>query len=246
MGLPGQGQPLTVQSRMRADRLAALPDHLRGKAWSAQRDRLAGKAVNQPIGVGCKPLGLVQYEWIRLNRLGHRHVKPFGWKVLLPIILSLAMAGVLSHAAGSAPVSMRVEPAKQIYTRREGLMMKFTFTAREKTKLCLDKDPLTQMQLTIHRAGHGKMELQPLVVRDNRALLERNMKVRWLEPGEQVVLRANIKRLGFAGGGAWEPGEYSVRAVFHLCEQTPNPEVTDIGREIPVSTDRPGWFMIMI
>ncbi len=172
--------------------------------------------------------------------------KPFAWRLLVPIILLLAGLALRAGAAGTAPLRMDVEPAKQIYTDREGLMVKFILTAREKTKLCLEKDPLSQMRITVSRSGQGKVPLEPLVLRDNRVLFDQNMKVRWLNPGDRVYLRANLKRLRFSGGGRWEPGEYSVSAVFNLCEQTPNEEVNDLGKEIPIPTARPGWFMIMI
>jgi len=70
--------------------------------------------------------------------------------------------------------------------------------------------------------------------------------LRWLEPGENVTLRANLKRFQFADGEHWEPGEYNVRATFNLCAQTPETEATVLEEEIPVKSAKSGWFMISI
>lgn len=149
------------------------------------------------------------------------------------------------QAAESPTLKLEIEPMKRIYSSREGLMMKFVFTARQKTKLCMDKDILGQMQFSIYRSGKGKLPLQPLVLRDNSQIFAQPMKVRWLEAGESVTLRANLKRFQFAEGEKWVPGEYSVNAVFNLCEQNAEETVTDPGRETPVRAQGQGWFMIM-
>lgn len=143
-------------------------------------------------------------------------------------------------------LKLEIEPTKQIYSSHEGLVLKFTFTARSKTKLCLAKDILSQTQVTISRPGKGKVLLKPLVMRDNSALFQEPMQVQWLDSGESLSLRANLKRFQFDDGEQWTPGEYNVDARFNLCEQTPAEEVTDPGQEIPVKAVHPGWFMIMI
>lgn len=153
-------------------------------------------------------------------------------------------------SAGQAgePVALRleIEPTKQIYSNHEGLVVQFTFKAKEKIKLCLAKDILSQMQISISRPGKGKIPLQPLVMKDNSQIFQEPMKVQWLESGQGVTLRANLKRYRFADEEQWTPGEYNVSAVFNLCEQTPQEVVTDPGQEIPVKAVRQGWFMIMI
>jgi hypothetical protein len=75
-----------------------------------------------------------------------------------------------ASAPPAPPVEMRLAPLKDIYSRREGIVMQFIFTAKAKTKLCLDKDILSQMQLSVYRSGEGKLPLQPLVIKDNSHL----------------------------------------------------------------------------
>jgi len=143
-------------------------------------------------------------------------------------------------------LQLTIEPIKQIFSNHEGLVAKFTFLARSRTKLCLDKDLLSQMQVSISKSGTGKLPLKPLVIQDNSQIFQEPMKVVWLESGESLSLRANLKRYQFDGGEQWTPGEYSVNATFNLCEQTPEPVVTDPGKETPVKASGQGWFMIMI
>lgn len=174
-----------------------------------------------------------------------RMQKPIG--LLLSIIaISGLFFSPLSKAADPPGLKLEVEPVKRIYSDREGLMVKFIFKAQSKTKLCLDNDILSQMQISIYRPGSGKLALQPLVLRDNSVIFQQPMQVRWLESGDSLTLRANLKRFKFANGESWEPGEYNVNATFNLCEQTPAEYVTDSGQEIPIKAARQGWFMIML
>ena len=142
-------------------------------------------------------------------------------------------------------LQMRLLPQKEIFSSREGLVMQFIFTAKAKTKLCLDKDILSQMQVSIFKSGQGKMPLKPLVIKDNSHLFLEPMKVVWLEAGQNLTVRANLKRFDLDGGAIWTPGEYSADATFNLCEQTPVVPVTEPGQETPVKASRLGWFMIM-
>jgi hypothetical protein len=169
------------------------------------------------------------------------------WLLIIILVSGLAVAGRGYATDGDgAGLKLRLEPTKQIYSNHEGLVMKFIFMAQSKTKLCLDKDILSQMQITIAQPGQGKIPLKPLVLTDNSQIFQEPMKVLWLEAGDSVTLRANLKRFQFDGGNQWAPGEYSVNAVFNLCEQTPAEVVTDPGKEIPVKSTGQGWFMIMI
>jgi hypothetical protein len=143
-------------------------------------------------------------------------------------------------------LKLTLEPIKDIYSNGVGLMMKFVFTARTRVKLCLDRDLLSQMQVDIVRSGDGKIPLQPLVITDNSELFQRPMQVRWLDPGQTVALRANLKRYQFGGGYTWGPGEYTVGATFNLCEQTPTEEVDPAAPETLVRSAGRGWFMIMM
>lgn len=168
------------------------------------------------------------------------------WRLCF-IIAALVLFGLpFSFAGDDALLRLDVEPLKQIFSSREGLVAKFTFTAQKRTKLCLAKDLLSQMQVTISRSGRGKLPLQPLVMRDNSQLFQEPMRVYWLDPGQSVTLRANIKRYQFNEGEHWTAGAYNVGATFNLCEQTPDETVTDPGQEIPIKASRQGWFMIMI
>ena len=142
-------------------------------------------------------------------------------------------------------MQLRLEPLKSIYSHREGVVMQFVFTAQTKTKLCLDKDILSQLSVSLFRAGQGRLPVQPIVIQDNSQLFMEPMRVVWLSPGQQMTLRANLKRFQLDGGATWLPGEYSADATFNLCEQTPVEPVTEPGREIPVKAVRPAWFMIM-
>ena len=81
----------------------------------------------------------------------------------------------------------------------------------------------------------GAIVAQPLVMRDNSELFERARKIRWLESGESLTLRANLKRFHFNEGHRWQPGEYSAKATFGLCEQTPGDYDDPAGAETPGS-----------
>jgi hypothetical protein len=163
-------------------------------------------------------------------------------------IILVALCWLASTGQAGEPVGLRleIEPIKQIYSIREGLVVKLIFKANQKTKLCMAKDILSQMDIAIFRPGQGKLALQPLVIKDNSTIFQEPMKVQWLESGQSLTLRANLKRYQFLDTDQWTPGEYNVSATFNLCEQTPAERVTDPGREIPVRAVRQGWFMIMI
>jgi hypothetical protein len=170
-----------------------------------------------------------------------------GLRKALGFVISIIAAFILPTMGLAEPgLKLDVVPVKRIYSSREGLMMKFVFTAQSRTKLCLSKDILSQMRINIHRSGSGKLPLQPLVVHDNSVLFQEPMQIRWLDVGESITLRANLKRFRFADDNKWEPGEYSVEVIFNLCEQTPNDYVTASDKEIPVKSRQPGWFMIML
>lgn len=159
------------------------------------------------------------------------------------------LSATTGHAQNSdpelaPPLEFTAEPTKRIYSFREGVMVKFILKATRPAKVCLEKDVLTQMQVHISRSGE-ELPLQPLVVKDNRLMFHQPMKIRWLEPGEQLLFRANLKRFQFAGGETWEPGEYNITATFNLCEQTDSVEYDPAGQEVPIKTEQPGWFMIM-
>ncbi len=124
-------------------------------------------------------------------------------------------------------------------------MVKFVFKARERVKLCLEKDILTQLQLTLSKSGKGILPLEPLVVKDTRELFQQNLKVLWLDPGESTLFRANLKRFQFANGEEWTPAEYSISAKFSLCEQTPTDYVDPAAPETLIESENTGWFMIM-
>jgi hypothetical protein len=162
------------------------------------------------------------------------------------ILATLACMINLGRAGELQRLRLEIEPTKQIYSNREGLVVKLTLTANEKTKLCLAKDILSQMQISISRPGQGKMALQPLIIQDNSKIFQEPMKVQWLDSGQRVTLRANLKRFRFVDSEQWTPGEYNVNATFNLCAQTPTDVVTEPEVEIPIKAVKQGWFMIMI
>ncbi len=166
--------------------------------------------------------------------------------IIAIVTATVALASLsLANTTENSPITLEIEPVKRIYSSREGVMVKFVLKATDRVKLCLAKDILSQVQVNIHRSGSGKMGMKPLVLRDNSEIFQQRLKVRWLESGESVVLRANLKRFQFANGTQWTPGEYHIGATFNLCEQTPNEEVTVSEKEIPIQSTRTGWFMIM-
>lgn len=167
------------------------------------------------------------------------------WTLFTIILVLLLIVGGQVRAGETPGLQLTVSPAKQIFSNREGLVALFTFKAQAKTKLCLAEDILSQMQVNISRSGTGKLPLKPLVIKDNSQIFQEPMRVVWLESGQSLTLRANLKRYQFDGGELWTPGEYSVAATFNLCEQTPALKVTDPGQEIPVKSNGQGWFMIM-
>jgi len=130
----------------------------------------------------------------------------------------LALAPCAMAEPETAPLTLELTPLKSIYARHEGLMMQFRLKARERAPVCLPKDFLSQVQLKLYRAGHGALALGPLIVRDSSMAFQEPTRVRWLEPGQSVTLRANLKRFPLADGALqWPPGEYSAQATFLVC-----------------------------
>jgi len=142
------------------------------------------------------------------------------------------------------PLVLILEPEKRIYSSREGVMVKFIFKASRRVKVCYAKDILSQMQLKISQGGHN-LPLQPLVVQDNSQIFQQPMNIRWLESGQSMTFRSNLKRFKFAEGDQWDPAEYNVSATFGLCDQSEDQPYDPAGKEVPVRTTIPSWFMIM-
>jgi hypothetical protein len=106
--------------------------------------------------------------------------------------------------ASTTPITLSIEPNKRIFSSHEGLMVKFTLKAKERAKVCIEKDSLSQFKLQISRSGE-QMPLQPLVVKDNRELFRQHMKVRWLDAGQTLTflwaVPANARHVLRPGGG---------------------------------------------
>ncbi len=185
----------------------------------------------------------------------------FGRLILILAILCVFAQGVLvySEEIGGAkadqeyqtatikttqPLALLLEPEKRIYSSREGVMVKFILKATQRVKVCYAKDILSQMQLKISRSGHP-LALQPLVVQDNSEIFQQPVNSRWLEPGQSLTFRSNLKRFHFAAGERWEPAEYTVSATFGLCDQAEDQPYDPAGKEMPIRTVMPAWFMIM-
>jgi len=167
---------------------------------------------------------------------------------MFSIIACFLLAGLLGalQAGFGKPVPLRVQaiPIKNIYSSKEGVVVKFVFTAREKVRLCLEKDFLSQMQLKINKSG-VTMPLKPLVSLDQGKMFHQQTRIYWLEPGESIMLRTNLKRYKFDQSHTWEPAEYTVNGTFNLCSQTGGEEYSPLEEETPVPFEKPGWFMIM-
>lgn len=151
---------------------------------------------------------------------------------------------LFAHAQEKPLLNISIEPIKRIYSSREGLMTNFIFEANRKTKLCVAKDIMTQMDITVSQAGQ-KVTLKPLVVTDIEKLYQKKAKEIWLEPGETISFRLNLRRLMFASGKSWKPGEYSINTTFHLCPQDISDPDSMLFNEIPIEATQPGWLMIM-
>ncbi|MGE0199738.1 MAG: hypothetical protein AB7P76_02080 [Candidatus Melainabacteria bacterium] len=166
------------------------------------------------------------------------------------LLLVTACTGLLASLpaaqaeAGDAPLVFSIQPTEHIYSAREGLQVQFTFRAVRETKFCYEKDILSNLQLRVRKSGKD-LALAPLVVRSRPTLFSDSVRVAWLQPGETKTFRASLKRYHFANGEGWTPGEYSISAVFNLCEQTEGLYVDPLGPETPVPSHSPGWFMIM-
>ncbi len=143
------------------------------------------------------------------------------------------------------PIALAIEPQKQIYTAREGLMVRFVFKARQPARVCFEKDPLSQFNFSVYRSGTGELPLQPVVTHDTRVLFDQRPSVFELASGDVHVYRLNLKRLHFRQGEAWTPGDYTVKATFNLCEQAEGKHWDPSGQEIPLKAVQPARFMIM-
>ncbi len=163
------------------------------------------------------------------------------------IILALvAAASTLGYAAGTAPPPLRLEiqPSKQIFSNHEGIVTMLKLTATTRTKVCLANDILSQIEMTINRSGVGSLPLLPMVIEDKSQFYQEPLRIVWLEAGQSMSLRLNLKRYLFANGERWKPGNYSTTGTFNLCEQTPATTVTDTGQEIPIKAQQSSGFMI--
>ena len=123
-------------------------------------------------------------------------------------------------------------------------MVKLTLKANRRAKVCLAKDILTQVRLKVSKSGQIT-PLKPLVVEDNSTLFDEPVIVKWLDPGQSLTFRTNLKRLNFANGDKWEPAEYNVAATYQLCDQTEDKAYDPAGRELSVPTQKIAWFLIM-
>lgn len=181
------------------------------------------------------------------------HQLPRVIMAMATLLLAGRLIGLATPGWGNGqtppPVTLSIEPSKQIFSSREGLVLQFTWKAKGMVKLCLAKDLLSQVQIGISRSGRGKLPVQPLTLRDNsqmfQPVVQEPMRVYRLKAGQSITRRANLKRYRFEENEEWVPGEYSVTATFHLCEQTPGETGTDSETEIPIRAVRPAWFMIM-
>lgn len=144
------------------------------------------------------------------------------------------VAGLLAIGPAWAPpapprnaLQVDVAAQKQIFSRREGVMLRVQFKALQPVRLCMEKDPLTQFRFRVYRSGQGELALAPLVSRDTRVMFGQRLAVHNLASGEVFAYRVNLKRLQFLDGNSWESGDYAVNAAFLLCPQAEGlPETT--------------------
>lgn len=157
-----------------------------------------------------------------------------------------------SQPSGKPPISLRLETTQNIYSSRQGLMIRLELIANERAKVCIADDIMSQLQVKVNKSGVS-IPLKPLVVNDNSTVFRGPSQHKWLEPGQKLTYHINLKRLKFADGTQWMPGEYSASAVYMLCPQIkdkPETELTPLeedepGDDIPVKSTKPVWFMIM-
>jgi hypothetical protein len=152
------------------------------------------------------------------------------------------------------PLELTISSQKQIYTSREGIMIRMNFLALQPVDLCLQKDPLSQFDITIFRSGLGPLRLKPMVVQDNSVLFAEKTRVFHLNPGDNLPYRANLKRVHFARNDGWEAGDYTVSVNFHLCDPTVGKKIRENpfletntlgGKEGNIPSLQPARFMIM-
>lgn len=149
------------------------------------------------------------------------------------------------HDTSSAPLTLSIHPLKSIYGRKEGVTVEFVLKASRPTKICLEKDPLTQFQLQISRGGKGALPLEPLVTTDTRELYFEKIRLVDLKAGDSFPFRANLKRLAFSKGEKWASGDYMVTGVFNLCDQEGGFTHDSAGKEIPIRATENGRFLIL-
>ncbi|MBY0450819.1 MAG: hypothetical protein K2X01_09380 [Cyanobacteria bacterium] len=143
------------------------------------------------------------------------------------------------------PIVLDVLMQKDIFTMREGINLTARIKAMAPTDLCLEKDPLTQFDISVTRSGFGLFPLDPLTVKDLRVQFQQRIRVMKLKPGDVFVFRFNLKRFTPSEGADWESGDYQVKTAFRLCEQVPNAGLNSAGREIPVPARKNARFFIM-
>lgn len=164
------------------------------------------------------------------------------------VSLIISISPVMAEEA-DLPLQLVIKPQKQIYTAREGVMLRFEFKATRSVNLCLENDPLTQLSVKIFRGGKGELPIAPIVVNDTQVLFHQKPRVIPLGEGDTYLLRINLKRFGFLNGEKWMPGDYTVKGAFTLCDQTQvlqgKRSSPASAQEITIPASESGRFMIM-
>lgn len=158
----------------------------------------------------------------------------------------LIVPGAFSQSADSDLLSVTLKNRKMIYSRREGIQVELTFKAKAPVDLCLRENPLSQLNVSVARAGVGQLKIQPIVDQQLPETWKSQNRVHHLKSGETWQTRLNLRQLSFFDGDSWQPGEYSVDGEFLLCEQGQPPSRfgVDMGEETPIPFEGSIYFLI--
>lgn len=174
-----------------------------------------------------------------LKRVLPRSVGMSGMLVLGVALIGIGLSNVLS--AETAPLAdLTLTPLHSMMHYRQKIGMKASLTAHEPMTVCLFKQPLAQFDWDIKHMSHGPVLIDPLVINflpTDPFAMGKNLRGydRWvtLKAGQSYTFRLSLSQLDLATGQGFEPGEYQVKATFHLCDPNDIEHNTPLGNPDP-------------
>jgi len=120
------------------------------------------------------------------------------------------------------PVLIELSATKKIYNAKDNIIINAELWALQPTTICIyPQRPEANFTVDLYRAGFGKIDIPPSVVKLNHVDQESIQKIE-LQPGQMYRINFNLKALVTMPPHFWKTGEYRVQTKFFLCD--PNNE----------------------